>query len=282
MNDNQEYQALVDNLLSSVAEFKPVEATVSKSFLEGMLGKKLNYGYVISENEKLSKDYSHIVKAYGFNSFYDLYCYADSCDSLNDYLIKGGQKDLSKLKPVKRQVMRNGKMMTTTIYEDSSGEDDDNKNPLDKDTQTEENVEPRNARDLSKTIIGDDHNGIDPKQIAKLKTEAGSLNGTFSTDCSSYLVLQGETGELGGVAGYRKEGSYLYLAFYQSDDLTSGVAYVAFTQLLLRARKLGLGAKIDATDDPLALELFKEYGLKKSGSCYIISKSSLLEALGEP
>ena len=121
MNDNQEYQALVDNLLSSVPEIKPVEATVSKSFLEGMLGKKLNYGYVISENEKLSKDYSHIVKAYGFNSFYDLYCYADSCDSLNDYLIKGGQKDLSKLKPVKRRVMRNGKMMTTTIYEDSSG-----------------------------------------------------------------------------------------------------------------------------------------------------------------
>ncbi|MCC9083680.1 hypothetical protein LOS22_14660 [Enterococcus faecium] len=65
------------------------------------------------------------------------------------------------------------------------------------------------------------------------------------------------------MAGYRKEGSYLYLAFYQSDNLTSGVAYVAFTQLLLRARKLGLGAKIDATDDPLALELFKEYGLKK-------------------
>ncbi len=32
MNDNQEYQALVDNLLSSVPEFKPIEATVSKSF----------------------------------------------------------------------------------------------------------------------------------------------------------------------------------------------------------------------------------------------------------
>lgn len=279
MDDNQEFQTVVDKLANSLEQ--QLEARVSKSFLEGLLNRELNYNVVTTENKELTNEYAYVVKAYGFDSFYDLYLYADSCDSINDYLVKGGQKDFSKLKPVKRRVMRNGKMMTTTIYEDSSA-DSGEKNPLDKNTQQEEAITPRKARDLSKVTIGDEENGIDPKKVRHLSKEADKLNGTFSTNCSAYLTLRGETGDLAGVAGYRKEGNYLYLSFYQSDNFTSGVAYVAFTQLLLRAHKLGLGAKLDAIEDPLALELFKEYGLKKAGNCYVISKSALYKALGNP
>lgn len=281
MTNEEAYQAVIKNILRDLPENSITnEEPVSKSFLQATTNEDLDYTKVISENKELTEKYHYLVKAYGFSTFYDLYLYADSCDSFYEQLEKGGQKDLNKLKRVTRTVMRNGKPMKTTIYEDSGGKDD-GKNPLDKGATPEETPQPRRAKELSMSFIGDDEAGANPKQVAQLAKEAKALDGTFVSDCSSFMVLQGEMGDLGGVAGYRKEGNYLYLVFYQSDDLTSGVAYKAFYQLLLRAWKQNLGAMIDATEDSTAKELFKEYGLSRTGSRYKISAKNLRTALGD-
>lgn len=281
MTNEEAYQAVIKNILRDLPENSITnDEPVSKSFLQATTNEDLDYTKVISENKELTKKYRYLVKAYGFSNFYDLYLYADSCDSFYEQLEKGGQKDLNKLKRVTRTVVRNGKPMKTTIYEDSGGKDD-GKNPLDKGATPEETPQPRRAKELSMSFIGDDEAGANPKQVAQLAKEAKALDGTFVSDCSSFMVLQGEMGDLGGVAGYRKEGNYLYLVFYQSDDLTSGVAYKAFYQLLLRAWKQNLGAMIDATEDSTAKELFKEYGLSRTGSRYKISAKNLRTALGD-
>lgn len=280
MTNEEAFQSVINNLMKSIpAEFITNEQPVSKSFLKATTNEELDYTKVIAENNELSEKYNYLVKAYGFNSFYDLYLYADSCDSFYEQLEKGGQKDLSKLKRVTRTVMRNGKPMKTTIYEDSNGEEN-GKNPLDKGQAKPDAPQPRKAKDLSMSFIGDDETGTNPKQVSQLAKEAKKLDGTFISDCSSFMILQGEAGDLGGVAGFRKEGNYLYLVFYQADQYTSGVAYRAFYQLLLRAWKSGLGAKIDYTEDSTAQEIFKEYGLSRTGDCYKISASNLKKALG--
>lgn len=281
MTNEEEYQAVIKNILRDLPENSITnDEPISKSFLQATTNEDLDYTKVISENKELTEKYHYLVKAYGFSNFYDLYLYADSCDSFYEQLEKGGQKDLNKLKRVTRTVMRNGKPMKTTIYEASGGKDD-GKNPLDKGATPEETPQPRRAKELSMSFIGDDEVGANPKQVAQLAKEAKALDGTFVSDCSSFMILQGEMGDLGGVAGYRKEGNYLYLVFYQSDDLTSGVAYKAFYQLLLRAWKQNLGAMIDATEDSTAKELFKEYGLSRTGSRYKISAKNLRTALGD-
>lgn len=280
MSNQETYSDIISGILEGVPQDNlPLEAKVSKNFLERYVGTKLDYNKVISENETLTKSYDFIVKSYGFNSFYDLFIYADNCDNL-EQLMKGGKKDLSKLKPVTRTVMRNGKPMKTTIYEDTSSESSE-ENPLDsKETQSEK-PQPRHARDLRMTILSTEE-GVDPKTLRQLAKYSKGLSGSFDTDCSSYMILQDDSNGIGGIAGFKQEGKYLKLAFLQQDDLTSGVGIQAFYQLLKLAWKKGLGAMAPSVTSPSATALFKEYGLKKHGDCYKISAGSLVQCLGNP
>lgn len=280
MSNEQTYSGIISGILEGIPqENLPLEAKVSKNFLERYVGGALDYSKVISENETLTKSYDFLVKSYGFNTFFDLYLYADNCDSL-EQLMKGGKKDLSKLKPVTRTVMRNGKPMKTTIYEDTSSESSED-NPMDSKTKQPETPQPRHARDLRMSILGTE-DGVDPKTLRQLAKYSKNLSGSFDTDCSSYMILQDESNGIGGLAGFKQEGKYLRLAFIQQDDLTSGVGIQAFYQLLKLAWKKGLGAIAPNVTSPSAIELFKEYGLKKHGDCYKINAGSLAKCLGKP
>lgn len=282
MTNEETFKEVIQQILAELPENELVtDAIVTKGFIEATVGEELDYSKVIAENKELTANHKALVRAYGFETFYDLYLYADSCDSINHQLQKGGNKQFSKLKRVTRTVVRNGKPMKTTIYTDGKGEDSD-KNPLDKGTTPNSSgKQPRHAKDMAMVFIGNDDTGANPKQVAQLAKEAEALGGQFDTDCNSYMILQGELGDLGGCAGFKKEGNYLHLAFFQADDVTTGVAFRAFYQLLLRAWRAGLGAMVDDFEDETARELFKEYGLTKSGNRYKISATKLKRALGD-
>ncbi|BBE37281.1 hypothetical protein PHIM1EF22_0080 [Enterococcus phage phiM1EF22] len=255
---------------------------ISKSTIEGLINKSLSYEYVIKNNELLTNEYQHIVKAYGFDNFYDMYLYADSCDSKDMYLVKGGQKDLSKLKPVKRKVVRNGKTMTTTIYEDTGSSDSNNSNPLDKDSKKKKELEPVNAKELRKVSLGsDEEEKLDPKKIAKLLADTKKFGNNFDTQCTDYLILEQDS-VTRGVVGFTREGSYLKMSFSMSDEAVKGIKMLAFSQLTLKAWKLGLGAKISTDNAPDVEELISLYGYKRNKTEYIVSMSSLRSLLGEP
>ena len=273
-NSNLPSQKLIDqeNTLENTTK-------ISKSLLKQLVKKELDYTEIISNNKELSQEYNYLVKSYGFNSFLDLYTYADSCDS--EYILKGGQKDLSKLKRVTRTVMRNGKPMKTTIYEDSGGGDDD-KNPMDSGGDNKEVQQPRHANDLQLSLLGMEEENIPPKQVAQLANQAKHLQGAFNTDCNVYAVLTGDTGDISGIAGFRIEKGYLRLVFTQQDSLTSGVTLRAFHILTIQAWKKGLGAILNSTENETALALFKEYGFKKQGDVYKVSASGLKKLLGTP
>lgn len=256
---------------------------LSKNMIEGLTGESLSYEHIIKNNKTLTETYKHIVRAYGFDNFYDMYTYADGCDSELAYLVKGGQKDLSKLKPVKRKVVRNGKTMTTTIYEDTGGGKETDKNPLDKDSKKDKKLTRVNAKDLTKFNLRseEDEDNLDPKKIAKLLAETKKLGNNFDTGCSDYLVLK-EDSDTRGVIGFTREGTYLKLSFMMSDSEVEGIRLLAFSQLTLKAWKMRLGAKVDTVDAPQIDELITLYGYKKNKLEYVVSADTLRSRLGEP
>lgn len=260
---------------------------ISKSFLNQMVQTDINdVNDVINNNDELTEAYKHIVSAYGFDDFYGLYSYADSCESY-DRVAKGGKKDLSKLNKVTRKVRRNGKMVDMTIYE-SNGDDsnDEIKDTKKKGGGGGNNAEPQvasNAKELVIETIGKD-GMANPKEIMSAQKEFKGLKGEgkdFDSTCESFMILRDEEGNVKAIAGYKVEGKYMYLAFYKGDGLVNGVALRAFFELIKRARQANLGAMVDATDNKLALELFASYGLKKSGDTYKVSKNTLEKLVGD-
>lgn len=256
------------------------EPTISKSLLEQFVGEPLDYTKVIAENDQLTKEYNHIVKGYGFENFYDLYLFADSSSANLELIAKGGQKDLHKLKAVTRTVIRNGKPMKTTIYEDTGSDKGDNKNPLDKTADTDNKLQPVSINDLSSTVLDMTH--PNPKELTQLAKQAGKLQGTFNTDCSSYAVFTGDNGELRAVIGFKLENNYLRLVFTQMDKLTSGTEKKALFMLTVTAWKQGTGAIHPDTENRTALALLKEYGYTKQKGSYKVTASSLKGLLGTP
>lgn len=278
MNNQEMYQEVINGIVKGLPESEiPYTESLSKSFINKMTKRNLTYNEVTNENDQLSRDYDYLIKMFGFNNFYDMYSYADFCDNQKELLQKGGNKDLSRLHRVTRTVIRNGKPMKTTIYTDGG---DDGDNDMNKESKEKGPKAPRKATQLSMDTLGVDAVGADPKEVASLSTRSKGLSGAFDSDCQSYMVLSDEEG-VGAIAGFRVMGNYLYLAFTQVDGITSGVSRKSFYELLLRAWKAGLGAMIDSTENPLALALFKEYGLKKSGNQYKITRAGLEKSLGK-
>lgn len=249
---------------------------ISKKFLEYLVGTPLSYDYILKNEKELDKKYRHITELYGFKRLYELYLYADSNDS--ELLIKGGKKDLSKLKPVKRKVVRNGKVMTTTIYEESSSSSN-NTNELDPKGKTPKVRTPILANELEKESYEDDEE-LTPKEIAKLQKQVSSLGGGFDTSCSSYLLLK-ENEQVRGAIGFTVNGKFLELTFSIADNAVRDLKYLAFSQLLIKAWQRNLGARISDTSDEALLALFKLYGLTKNKGHYTVTSATLNSILGE-
>lgn len=262
----------VDSLLST---------PISTDFLR-KVAKVRSVAEVIDRNEELSKTYTGLLSLYGFESMYDMYIYARSCDSLEE-LTKG--KDYSKLVPVKRKIIRNGKETEVTVYEDPNKDDKDGKESGSGSGKGRKGGTAQgakhHARDLTASIISD-KDAADPKTVAKLKQQAQSLpkgNKEFSDTSQFYTVLKGDNGDVYGIIGYSEEGDFLVMDFYRSNGEVAGVAALGFFKLLDLARTREMGLKVE--DQEQARPLFAKTGMTHKDGHWSITHEELVEVFGE-
>ena len=261
-------------------------ATVSTSFIESIT-KVTGMADVIDRNEQLTKAFPGLISMYGFESMYDLYMYAKFCDYGEERLTK--KKDTSKLVPVKRKVVRNGKEMEMTIWEDPNkgGETEEPKDESGGGGRGggrggEPDDAKRHAREMLAKMLGGDKE-VNPKEIAELKLEAKNMKGgveLFDDSLSYYLAVEGDGGEIVGIVGYEDEGEYLKMVFFQSNGEVSGVATRGFFELIKLALEKDKGVMVD--DQEGARPVFERFELTQGdGGVWSVKSTTLKELLGK-
>lgn len=252
------------------------EAEITTGFVKA-LTKVKGLDDVIERNEQLSKAHIGLLNMYGFNSMYDMYLYAMSCDILPMELTK--RKDYSKLVPVKRKVMRNGKETEITVYEDPNkgGSESNEGNSAGRGTQ---NAGVSHARELKGKVHGGPEK-TDPKKVAKLKQSAKGMSGgqSFKESSTYYLELSGPDGEIAGIIGYSEEGDYLVMDFYKTNGQVPGIAARGFSELIKLAVQNQKGVKV--ADQPQARPVFVQFGLEQDEGHWSISSDDLQKVFGE-
>jgi hypothetical protein len=256
-----------------------LEAQITTSFVKTMTKVK-GLEDVIERNDSLSKTYTGLLSMYGFESMYDMYLYAKSCDIIPEEIMK--RKDYSKLVPVKRKIVRNGKEQEITVYEDPNDDKGSQSNDSGRSTPTSH---VPHARELKGKVHGANEH-TNPKSIAKLKQAAqGMSNGQEFQDSDYYLELKGPDGDIHGIVGYSErqydDGEYMVMDFYKTDGVVPGIAARGFAQLIQLALGRGLGVK--APDNPQARPVYIQFGLeqREEGNMWSVDGSTLEKLLGE-
>ncbi|AYJ75137.1 hypothetical protein BSP36_050 [Bacillus phage BSP36] len=251
------------------------EAELNTAFVKSMTKVK-GLDDVEERNDHLSRLYQGFLNMYGFTSMYDMYVYAMSCDLIPEGVTKS--KDYSKLVPVKRKIIRNGKETEVTVYEDPNKDNKDKDDDSPKETnQGEGRSRPRHARELRGKV----QERKDHKQVAKLKLETVHFPKAkqFKESSDFYLEIRGDEGSLEGVVGYSVKGEYLHMDFYISSGKVSGVATRGLGELLGLALKNRKGVQVE--DQPEARPVFTQFGMSYDGGVWSISYTDLQEAFGE-
>ena len=195
-----------------------ITATISVGMLESLTETKLDEYTILQNQEEFNKNYGHFASAYGFTDFYDLYIFAVSNDEY-EQVSKGGKKDLSKLKKVKRTVVRNGKQTTMTFYE-SHDSDDQKEKKQTKPGEEEEAPQPVKASELVSSVMDDAEKKIPLKDLKLLSKLSRSLGAELDTSCDSFMTMQDENQEAKAILGFKKVGEVLEVTFIAQDELT--------------------------------------------------------------
>jgi len=261
-----EQQAEPDGLKTA-----PIDTTFVKSMI-----KVKSLEEVIEKNETLSKRFQGLLDLYGFPTVYDMYVYATQFDILPEELRKG--KDYSKLVPVKRKVMRNGKETEVTVYESpkSGGSQPNKGNNEGRDVP---NASVGHARELTSKMHSKKEK-LDDKSLEKLKQKALTLpkGQKFTADSDYYLELKAPDGSVAGLLGYSVEGDFLVMDFYKTNGQVNGIAARGFAELVNLAVKEKKGVKV--ADNPQARPVFAKFQLEQQGEEWSISPDDLQHNLG--
>lgn len=254
-----------------------VTATISLGMLENLTETKLDEYTILQNQEEFNKNFGHIASAYGFNTFYDLYNFAISNDEY-ETLSKGGKKDLSKLKKVKRTVVRNGKQTTMTFYESNEADEQKDKKPTG--DGEEEAPEPVQASQLTSSVMDDADKKIPLKDLKLLSKLSRSLGAELDTSCDSFMTLQDENQEAKAILGFKKVGEFLEVAFVVQDDLTQDLEKRAYYELVKRALAKELGARVTPESKMIQL-LVQSDGFEEVKGKFEIDYDDLYESYGE-
>lgn len=248
---NEQKERIFNGIISHVAKTlqeEEVTATVTTGTIENLIGSELTESIVIKNNDYLNNEYGHLAAAYGFTDFYDFYLYAKSCEQ-NEVSKAGAsrQKDLSKLKQVKRTVTRNGKPTEMTFYEDpNKGKKDDV--PMEGSEETEEDTAPQpvDAKELRKLSIGNDDERTSTKDLAGIKEFYDSMGSPepFYSDAGSYTILADENNNVMGVIGFDYGEEFITLVFSQKHELTGNYDIRVFYELVKEGLRKGKGIRL--------------------------------------
>lgn len=220
--------------MDQVAEInsKKNVGTISLDFLEALTEKTIDEEHVIRNNNRLTKQYKHILSAYGFKTYHDIYTYVISNEEEELYksttpAYQGeGKKDFSKLNRTKRTVMRNGQPMDTYIYEKPEGQDNRTRATNNKPNGGNEEDQGEqawfHADEMGKAVFGDFLTPLTREQIRDLKgltKDLESYIGDFE-DVPHVIVLVDDEFRPHAVLGMSLSGEHLLYEFvYMSQEI---------------------------------------------------------------
>lgn len=217
------------------------EKQILADYLKADLQKPMTHEQIEQSNMFYTVFYDYILGDLGFQDFKSAYEFTNSIPP-TEKLIKGGQKDLSKLTATKRTVMRGGKPVTITVYE-GGDEEEGNKDPSKKKEDpplTQVKGQYVSKEEAKKAVKGVRGSGVgDLTNIDQALILGNSEGAVVFTIVNGTLIIKGLKFEDSKVA----EGTSR--AFYQSvklclkhklnliisDELTSFVPYVKMYML---------------------------------------------------
>ena len=223
---------------------------LAEDFLRTVLRRYTSEDEVMQRNTEDSAYYATFLDSTGYASIYD--AYVQLCMP-HETISKGGNKDMSKLVATKRTVVRNGKQMQVTVYEDPNADNKDNKDPSTKESggSAESNDTPAPASTTTNAVKMDSSitNPTDTKAVGALKKDAMTMakrsgrNYGFKDTMTYYLSVK-DAGKVVGVVGYKKDGHYLKMEFVQSNGKVSNVGLKGIIELFKLGAKDKLGIKV--------------------------------------
>lgn len=250
------------------------ESSITTNFVK-IMTKVKGLEDVIERNEQLSKTYQGFLNMYGFDTMYDMYIYAKSCDLLPEEMIKSGSRKEHVI-PVSKVITRNGEPLEVTVWEIIEKAEPKKATP-----KKEEEVIIPHARELHGILHGSD-DVANTSNVAKLKAAAEKMpNGDkpFSDKSKHYLSLKGPSGRPAAIVGYSEQGEYYKMDFFRTNGKVSGVAARGFFELVRLAHQHGKG--VIAEDNKGARSVYIQMGMTKEGSTWCVSYDELKEAYGE-
>lgn len=231
---------------------------------------------VINRNEQLTKHFKGLLSMYGFDSMYDMYMYAMSCDALEDSIKKS--KDYSKLVPQKRKITRNGKSQEVTVWvkPDEGESDDSNNDESERGTPNKGRRRTQRRRKTAKELPSKVTTELD-KDLGKLDMNLPKGSKPIQVDSNYYIEIE-EEGNIVGLIGIKEVEGYLTMDFYRTNGSVPGVASRGFFEILKLANEKNKGVRMD--DDPNARGVFTKTGLNQNKEGYwVIEYEELKDTL---
>lgn len=269
-NEEQFYQVFKDLLAYEKDSLnKPV---ITHSVLENLTGQFLNHDYVKQENDELTKDHLKLVYALGYDSFLDLY---EHVSPEPQWVAKGGDKDLSRLNQREQLVMRNGKQMRTTVYEDPDSEEVPEASSEGAYEQSNESKTDPRGQSIQKI----NYSNLTNDELERIQHYSG-----IGLEKDSILLLYEDDQEnLKGLSVFHITGEFLVVDFIDYEEETQWFPVKVLYTLLLEAWKGNRGILFLSIpeDNELLMDELESYNFTQTDTDISIEAQELRELLGD-
>lgn len=269
-NEEQFYQVFKDLLAYEKDSLnKPV---ITHSVLENLTGQFLNHDYVKQENDELTKDHLKLVYALGYDSFLDLY---EHVSPEPQWVAKGGDKDLSRLNQREQLVMRNGKQMRTTVYEDPDSDEVPEASSEGASEQSNESKTDPRGQSIQKI----NYSNLTNDELERIQHYSG-----IGLEKDSILLLYEDDQENPkGLSVFHITGEFLVVDFIDYEEETQWFPVKVLYTLLLEAWKGNRGILFLSIPEynELLMDELESYNFTQTDTDISIEAQELRELLGD-
>src|SRR5699024_3425271 len=181
------------------------------------------------------------------------------------------------LNKVKRTVIRNGKEMQMTVYEDGNKDNDSNEKQEGKEEVSRSAVGAR-------AISNGEEGKVNPKKVANSLSSLSKKGVDVShvnTNSSLYKEFVDDNGDTLGITSFKRTENDIILDSYASSPDSDGVGARAIMELLRLSIKENKNAVVYDIELPEAIEYLKTLGFKPNKDGYILRKKDVKQFLGD-
>lgn len=237
--------------LETVKNINLKEEDINLHDLQFLTRKTFNHDDVFDNNRKYSTTYKHIVDAYGFSDFYDLYLYCSNKGKLS--------KSVRNTEKVTKTIVRNEEEINVDIYGDRES------------VVNEENFN------------GGIDNEVNPRKLATIKTyltKKGVAPDNIPNDKDMYLEIHDNDKNLIGLS-YYTIGDNLTLDGFVSVPSSNGVGLKVVIKSILKSVTLDKGIEVHNLGSQDGIDFIDSLGFKKEVNHHQLSKDEVKNVFGD-